>query len=164
MLVGGKLACQHRGLLREAYRNVHFALVATCAPALQSTGVEMWGIWNLQTNIKRWRDTSGSMLCHWEVGWQWRDRGTPKGCVCCGTIGVSFVPVTCPPFPPVCPTEALRIAEQQESSALEQTGPTVHHPHNSTTTHPTLIVIPNISTHGRLHMQAHNLRQTPQNS
>lgn len=37
-----------------------------------------------------WYGTSGWMLglmpC-WGLEWQWRDRRTPKGCVCCRTIG-----------------------------------------------------------------------------
>ncbi len=43
MLVGGKLLCQHRALLRKECRNVHFALVATCAPARQLPALKCEG-------------------------------------------------------------------------------------------------------------------------
>lgn len=76
----------------------------------------------------------GLLPC-WGVGWQWRDRRTPKGCVCCRTIGESSSvlhgPVICPP----CPPEALWNAEQQESSTPEQTGPAVHPLHNNISHH-----------------------------
>lgn len=57
--------------------------------------------------------------------------------------------------PPCVPPEALRNAEQQESSTPEQIGPAVHPPHNNTTTYPTIAVAPDIRTYEHLHIQVH---------
>lgn len=50
--VGGKLLHQHRALLRNECRNVHFALVATCAPALQSPTLDLEPLTNMERNIR----------------------------------------------------------------------------------------------------------------
>ncbi len=133
MLVGGKLLCQHRALLRKECRNVHFALVATCAPALQLPALKCEG-----SEAANWRvGTSGSSLrlplC-WGVGWRWRDRRTPKGCVCCGTIGVTSSalhgPVICPLCVPPRPCEMLssrKPAHQNRQAQRCTHSPTAQH-------------------------------------
>lgn len=60
---------------------------------------------------------------------------------------------------PLCPPEALQNAEQQETSAPEQTGPAVHPLHNNITTSPTTTAAPDTCTHEHLH--AETQRKTP---
>lgn len=57
----------------------------------------------------------GLMPC-WGVEWQWRDRRTPKGCVCCRTIGETSSalhgPVICPPVSPWGPMKCWAAGKQ----------------------------------------------------
>lgn len=54
---------------------------------------------------------------------------------------------------PLCPPEALRNAEQQETNSPEQTGPGVHPLCNNTITYPTITAVLDIYEH--LHIQVH---------
>lgn len=72
--------------------------------------------------------------------WQWGDRRTPKWCVCCRAIGENRSalyawPRHMPPHPLLCPPEALRSTEQQESATPEESGPPVRQLYSNAAIH-----------------------------
>lgn len=71
MLLGGKLLCQHRALLRKECRNVHFVLAVTCAPALKCEGSLM-----PLTNREKEHPARRHVCCHAE---EWADNEETEG-------------------------------------------------------------------------------------
>lgn len=112
--MGGTLLCQHRALLRKECRNVHFALVATRAPALQLAALKCLGSGAADDQTEEHQARRHVCCCAEEWADNEETEGRQKRCICCGTIGVTSSAlhgpvIRPPPFPcvPLRPCEML---------------------------------------------------------